>query len=287
MIWKCVAAVSLIFAAVPSQATEAARAALSEIRAAESRALEQAQGKPPADAIVAIIDDKTRLYARGGPYVGRELALSNLKANPGNKGSGTSWRPLKAGASSDGSHAFTLGYFDIAGGDPAIAGRFYLAYWMREPGGWRMVALKQGLRTPGATKSERLPDSIPAVAPAAKPDAAAARDSLVAAEKAFSDRAQVAGLGVAFTEFGRPDAVNGGTVGAAAIGADVSRGDNSPSPISWSSDEVLVAPSGDLGISFGTIRPNVAPPPGQPVATPFFTIWMRDGPDQPWRYVAE
>jgi hypothetical protein len=50
---------------------------------------------------------------------------------------------------------------------------------------------------------------------------------------------------------------------------------------------VLVAPSGDLGISFGMIRPNQAPPPGQPAATPFFTIWMRDGPGDPWLYVAE
>ena len=286
MIWKCVAAFFLLVAA-PSHASEAARVALTELQAAEIRALEQAQGKPPADAIVALLDDKTRLYARGGPFVGRGLALTSLKANPGNKGSGTNWRPLKAGVSSDGSHGFTLGYFDIAGGDPAIAGRFYLAYWVREPGGWRIAALKQGLRTPGATRSERLPDSIPAAAPAAKPDPDADRNSLVAAEKAFSDRAQVAGLGIAFTEFGRADAVNGGTVGAAAIGADVSRGDNSPSPINWSSDEVLVAPSGDLGISFGMIRPNQPPPPGQPAGTPFFTIWMRDGPDQPWRYVAE
>ena len=286
MIWKCVAAVSL-FIAAPSHATEAARAALSEIRAAESRALEQAQGKPPADALVAWLDDKTRLYARGGPFVGRELALTNLKANPGNKGIGTSWRPLKAGASSDGNHAFTLGYFDIAGGDPAIAGRFYLAYWVREPGGWRLIAFKQGLRAPSAAPGDRLPDSIPLRAPAENPAPATARQGLAAAEKAFSDRAQEAGIGLAFTEFGRADAVNGGTVGAAAIGAGIGGGETGPSPVNWSSDEVIVAPSGDLGISFGMIRPNGSPPPGQPAATPFFTVWMRDGPNDPWLYVAE
>ena len=287
MIWKSIAAVSLAIIATPSHSTEAARAALAELRAAESRALEQAQGKPPAEAITALLREDTRLYARGGPYVGRELALTGLRANPGNKGTGTSWRPLKSGASSDGSHAFTLGYFDIAGGDPAIAGRFYLTYWVREVGGWRIAALKQGLRAPSATTIERLPDSVPGGTSAAKPDAASARKSLEAAEKAFSDRAQIAGLGAAFAEFGRADAVNAGTVGAAAIGAAVGGGDNSPSPINWSSDEVLVAPSGDLGISFGMIRPNQAPSPGQPTAIPFFTIWMRDGPDQPWRYVAE
>jgi hypothetical protein len=287
MIWKCVAAVALAVFAAPSHATDAARTALTELRAAEAQALEQAQGKPPSEAIVALLSDDTRLYARGGPFVGRELALKNLQANPGNRGTETSWRALKSGASSDGTHAFTLGYFDIAGGDPAIAGRFYLAYWMSKAGGWRLVALKQGLRTPSAAPAERLPDSIPLRGPAATPDPEAARQSLIAAEKAFSDRAQVAGIGLAFTEFGRADAVNGGTVGAAAIGAGVSGGENGPSPVNWSADEVLVAPSGDLGISFGMIRPNQAPPPGQPAATPFFTVWMRDGPDQPWRYVAE
>jgi hypothetical protein len=287
MLWKSVAAVSLTILATPAHATEAARAALGEISAAEARALEQARGKPPADAIVALLGDDTRLYARGGPFIGREPALAGLKANPGNKGTGTSWHPLKRGASSDGSHGFSLGYFDIAGGDPAIAGRFYLAYWVREAGGWRLVALKQGLRTPTATTSDRLPDSVPANAPSMKLDPAAARQSLVAAEKAFSDRAQVAGIGKAFAEFGRHDAVNGGTVGAAAIGAAVSGGGDGPSPVEWSADDALVAPSGDLGITFGTIRPKVAPSGAKPTAIPFFTIWMREGPDRPWRYVAE
>lgn len=117
------------------------------------------------------------------------------------------------------------------------------------------------------------------------------RASLIAAEKAFSDRAQVVGLGKASEDNGRTDAINSGPagvkVGPAAIGVAVSGGDNGPSPVEWSADEVLVAPSGDLGITFGTIRPKQAPPPGQPAVIPFFTIWMRDGPDRPWRYVAE
>jgi hypothetical protein len=287
MIWKSIAAVSLCLFASPAQSTEAAKSALVELRAAEANSLQQAEGKPPAEAIVAIIDEKTRLYARGGPFVGRGLALTNLKANPANGGTGTKWRSLKSGVSSDGSHGFTLGFFDIAGGDPAVAKRFYLAYWVREQGGWRPTAFKQALRAANATASERLPDSVPAAPPSSIPDPAATRRSLEATEKAFSDRAQVAGLGPAFTEFGRPDAVNAGTVGAAAIGAGFGNDGASPSPINWSSDEVLVAPSGDLGISFGMIRSNAPPPDGQPAAIPFFTIWMRDGPDQPWRYVAE
>ena len=31
----------------------------------------------------------------------------------------------------------------------------------------------------------------------------------------------------------------------------------------------------------------VLPPAGQPASIPFFTVWKRDAPNQPWRYIAE
>ena len=50
----------------------------------------------------------------------------------------------------------------------------------------------------------------------------------------------------------------------------------------------VVASSGDLGISFGYIRPNGKPPDGAPPqGSPFFTIWHRASPTAPWRYIAE
>jgi hypothetical protein len=122
------------------------------------------------------------------------------------------------------------------------------------------------------------------------------RSSLEAAEKAFSDDAQKIGLGPAFARHGSPDAVNVGPrtsgefiVGAAAIGQSVGAGsEGKPSPVSWAADEgSLVASSGDLGVTFGFIRQNTAPPPGQPGAVPFFTIWRRANANEPWRYVAE
>ncbi|HVH38096.1 MAG TPA: hypothetical protein VM757_05870, partial [Sphingomicrobium sp.] len=61
-----------------------------------------------------------------------------------------------------------------------------------------------------------------------------------------------------------------------------------PSTIHWAGDhKVLVASSGDLGITFGMIHRDQPPPAGQPASFPFFTIWRRAAPDQPWRYVAE
>ena len=35
------------------------------------------------------------------------------------------------------------------------------------------------------------------------------------------------------------------------------------------------------------IRPNDPPKAGEPEGFPFFTVWKREGPDQPWRYIAE
>ena len=102
------------------------------------------------------------------------------------------------------------------------------------------------------------------------------------------------GIGAAFVRNGRADAVNMGgpkavgfVVGAEAIGRAV--GEGSPtdrSEVEWSADRVLVASTGDLGITFGMIRFH-KPQEGQPAAVPFFTIWRRDDPSQPWRYIAE
>jgi hypothetical protein len=119
-------------------------------------------------------------------------------------------------------------------------------------------------------------------------------ESLVAAEKAFSDEAQRIGLGAAFATFGRPDAVNMGgpkdigfVLGAEAIGRSVGQGaPTDRSEVEWSADRVLIASSGDLGITFGLIRFH-QPRDGQPPAVPFFTIWRRDDPSSRWRYIAE
>ena len=120
--------------------------------------------------------------------------------------------------------------------------------------------------------------------------------SLTAAEKAFSDEAQKIGLGAAFAKHGSADAMNMGgpndpafVIGAEAIGKSVGAGRPADSSsVSWSADSAIVASSGDLGVTFGYIRPNApagtspAPPP-----IPFFTIWRRANATVPWRYIAE
>lgn len=124
----------------------------------------------------------------------------------------------------------------------------------------------------------------------------AIEQGLMAAEKAFSDEAQKIGLGPAFVRFGSADAMNMGgpndaafVIGSEAIGKAVGAGQPATgSSVNWSADSVIVASSGDLGVTFGYIRPNA--PAGtspSPAPIPFFTIWRRANATSPWRYIAE
>ncbi len=139
--------------------------------------------------------------------------------------------------------------------------------------------------------------AVPAAFAATSGDAATVAtfgESLVAAEKAFSDEAQKIGIGAAFAKHGSRDAVNMGgpkdagfVVGSEAIGRSV--GEGSPtdrSEVAWSADRVLVAPSGDLGITFGVIR-ILQPTAGAAVKRAILHHLPTRESCAAWRYIAE
>ena len=225
---------------------------------------------------------------------GRAQAVEALRVNPDNPTSRAEWTPIRGGVSADGRHGFTFGYMTIQpAGKPPLPAK-YLAYWIRRPEGWRVLAYKRAPRPGGEVSLALLAPSLPLrLVPVATDQAhlVAQRKSLSDAERAFSDEAQSIGIGPAFAKHGRDDAMNMGAeaaflLGAANIGGPAAPGETD-SPVSWASDDVAVASSGDLGVSWGVIRPNEAVAGGQRPATAFFTIWRRDGPAQPWRYIAE
>ena len=77
------------------------------------------------------------------------------------------------------------------------------------------------------------------------------------------------------------------TIGNEAISKSVEPPDQvgKPSPLVWKSDyTVMIASSGDLGVSIGWIHQKADP---KAAGFPFFTIWRRDNPAAPWRYIAE
>lgn len=230
---------------------------------------------------------------------GAEAVIAALRANPASAGARTEWWPVRGGVSADGQQGFTFGYMTLIQADGTRAPQKYMSYWARRPEGWRVIVFKRGRSTAGDVPPDLMPPALPARLVAPTREAAAVdgfRRSLDAAERAFSDEAQRVGLGPAFAQFGSADAVNMGgaatpvyVVGAENIGRAVGAGSSGTgSPVVWAPDfRVIVASSGDLGITLGLIRPHTPPPPGQPPGFAFFTIWRRPDTAAPWRYVAE
>ena len=257
-----------------------------------------AAGKPAVDALAAMFADDIMLPVPGNVFAeGKAAAIAAFKTNPDNLTSRIEWAPIRGGLSADGLHGFTFGFMTQTKSDGSQVPWKYLAYWVKGPDGWRVAAYRRRPRPAGTVSTEMMAPALPRFMKPRSTDDALTRQheaSLAAAEKAFSDDAQKVGLGAAFARYGREDAVNMGgpkavgfVVGAEAIGRAV--GEGSPadrSEVEWSADRALVASSGDLGITFGMIRFHT-PQQGQPAAVPFFTIWRRDDPSAPWRYIAE
>jgi ketosteroid isomerase-like protein len=245
-------------------------------------------------AAAAMVDEDVLMPVPGGTFArGRADVLNALSAGGLGYSSRSRWSPVRAGISADGTHGFTWGYVETTGADGAVRLGKYLSYWVRRPGGWRVAAWRRVPRPDGDVSTEMLPPALPARLVAARPGSPAHRRAaagLAAAESAFSDDAQRIGLGPAFARWGTEDAANMGRgpafrIGAANIGADMPQ--SVPAELSWSSEGVLVAPSGDLGLSWGWIRPTGPVEAGRPAAFPFFTVWRRTAADGAWRYVAE
>ena len=224
---------------------------------------------------------------------GIDQVVEALKSNKANEGAKLEWAPIRGGISADGQHGFTFGYMTIHRADGSDVPAKYLSYWIKEGGAWKVAAYKRAGRPPGDVSTALMEPALPAQMVTPSTDAgiiAAFAKSLGDAEQAFSDDASVIGLGPAFTKFGRTDAMNIGrdaafTFGNEAIGKAVDSTPSAPSQLIWKSDHsVMVASSGDLGVSIGWIRQKADP---NAPAFPFFTVWRRDNPAAPWRYIAE
>jgi ketosteroid isomerase-like protein len=248
----------------------------------------------------SLFADDVVMMVPGKAAQGKEAAIAALRKNPDNARSRVQWMPKGGGVSADGLHGFTYGFMLTHGPDGKPAPGKYLAYWVKGAEGWRVAVYKRS-RAAGDTPVSpdlRPPALPPQLVPVSTDQARLSeyRESLAEAERAFSRDAQTVGLGAAFVRYGRPDAINLGgpdvpefVIGNEEIGKLVGRGEpETGSSVSWGPDRTLVATSGDLGVTIGVIRRNAPPSdPSAPSEFPFFTIWRRDSPKDPWRYIAE
>lgn len=281
---------ALLFIAAPATA----KSNVDELLAADRAFASQAATVDPVAGITAMLDADAAMPVTGkGIVTGKAAVTDAFKASPAFKDGHLSWAPVRAGVAADGTHGFTYGFLTVGSGDAAKRDRKYLSYWVKRPAGWRVVAYRQNPREAGEVSTAMIEPALPAFAaePLDNPAITALhQESLAAAEKSFSDHAQNVGLKTAFRDFGRQDAMNmyagaGFAYGLDAVVANFK--EEGPAKIHWSTERSFVASSGDLGVSIGMIRPNDPPKAGEPEGFPFFTVWKRDGPNEPWRYIAE
>jgi ketosteroid isomerase-like protein len=243
------------------------------------------------DGIAAMLAPDAISPTAAGTFArGKGEVVDALNANPANATSTADWAPVRGGISADGLHGFTYGFMNIQGGGLPDRRAKYVSYWIKRPEGWRVFGYKRFGSAPGSVVTTVRAPALPPVMLPDRPSNALRNKyeaELGAREQAFSDRAQEAGLRQAFLEFGSADAMNSTAHPSDFVYGNVaiSQGlpPDTPSPVVWAADEeVTVASTGDLGVTFGLIRVT-----GTTTVIPFFTIWRRDRTSDDWLYVAE
>ena len=276
-----------------AQSTDARRA-VDEVLAVDREHARRAQRVNVVDALGGMFADDVVLNAMGAFHVGRDAAIALLRAAPENVNGRLEWSPVRGGISADGQHAFTYGFMTLLRADSTRLPLKYLAYWVKKPDGWKVAVYRRSVRPPGDIPTAMREPSLPAklVDPASDASTIARHAREVGdAERDFSTLAGKIGLGPAFTQNAAPDAMNMGgpqsadfLYGPDAIGAGVGAGQSGPSTLTWGPDTVLVASSGDLGVTIGHILPKPEPGTAQR-RIPFFTVWKKVG--GVWKFVAE
>ena len=285
----------------PAAVASPGAAAVAELLATDRAFAAAAAGADLPTALGRMFAPTVYMLAPGGGTRSAAEADAALRRNPAAATARIAWTPIRGGASADGRHGFTYGYTTVTLADGTVQPGKYVAYWIRGADGWRVATYKRVPRPAGAVSlAERAP-AVPPAGLAAGDSAAVARyrDELTATEAAFSAEAQTMRLGQAFTKYSAPDAAHtgGGTdttfnFGPEAIGRgiDASLGPGAPPTLTWAADAAHAAATGDLGVTMGTIvivQPAAEGRPAQTARVPYFTIWRRGGPGQPWRLVAE
>jgi uncharacterized protein DUF4440 len=282
--------VSSLIAAVSPQSVA------DELLAADRAFAAAAKNSDVIPALTAMFARDVVVTHAGGIAYGFDSAVAALKANPINAGR-IEWIPARVSVSGDGQHGFTAGFMTLNRLDGSTTPMKYLAYWEKQRDGWRVLAYKRGAAkqpAPAMTVSYVLPKQLTAASANAS-TIERYRESLAEVERSFSRDAQTMGMRAAFTQYGDPDAINLGgpdtptwLMGNDAIGAGV--GGERPttgSPVSWGPEKTIIAASGDFGVTIGYIVPNKPDPDKGPARFAFFTIWKRDSPTAPWKYIAE
>ncbi len=274
-------------------------AAVGELLAADKGFSAASERTDVVAGLTPMLAEDVVMAVPGGRFAeGKAAVVQALRSHPDAARSRIGWTPVRGGISADGLHGFTYGYMTLHEPDDSVTALKYLSYWVKGPEGWRVVAYNRRRRPVVDVSLAPMPPVLPARMVRPSGDSAATEEfrvSLDEAERSFSRDAQRSGLRAAFVRYGGADAINMGprnradfVMGADSIADMVSVDEPATgSSVSWGPDRVIVASSGDLGVTIGTILVNEPDSTGTRARFPFFTVWRRAGPSEPWRYVAE
>jgi ketosteroid isomerase-like protein len=286
---------TLVGSAVKAQADNASapqalRVAVDELVAADKSFAAAAAKTDLISGISAMFDEDVIVPVPGGKIAQNKAeVIAAMRANAANATAKVNWSAVKAGVSADGKQGFTLGYVTVEdAGKPAPRLSKYLAYWAKRPSGWRVIAYKREPRPTGDVSLKMLPPLVPRreLADAGAEAVTRMEAELAQSEAAFSGLARGTGMGTAIRKFASPDTISLGSAPEVTVGIEELAKLDLPAVASWSADGARVAPSGDLGFTWGISRPD-APLPGQEQAVfPFFAVWGRAGPNDGWRVLA-
>jgi ketosteroid isomerase-like protein len=237
------------------------------------------------------------IYLRGGlPLLkGRESARGVLAADTAAAGSVVRWQPVRAEVSQDRRSGYSYGYTVFA--LPARSASVvridrYIAFWRKEPAGWRISAYAETYGT--APANVALPDAGRGMlADVAMSPRGGALDAIRRADAEFSRDATQSGTGEAFGRYAAGDAqIFSGPgefiTGPAAI-RDSFGPSNGKSTLVWHPVEGEMAGSGDLGFTVGNaVFTDALDAAAQPLVrySKYLTVWKRQR-DGTWKYVVD
>ena len=260
-----------LFAAVSDHASDReALLAADRTIAERTRSLGLAKGFVPA------LSGQAAYLHPGAPLLRGSDKIRGFLETDTTAGGHIAWTPMFADVSADGRLGYSYGYLRSNGN----RGK-YLACWLRDQQGWRIVAYARSRLAP-------VSDSLPPARAAVKTDPVRGPGDpgeLMRADSAFAAMSVARGAKPAFLAYATGDAISFGggptmNEGRQAIGAAFD-GFPDGAVLAWWPVAAVIAESGDLGCTIGEATIE-----SLKQYSKYLTIWKRQR-DGSWMFVAD
>ncbi len=287
----------------PSFAGAALLAPSSEAEAAHDELLRSDLSRGDSVSRLGLADGVSSLFSndviflRGGLPIlrGRSAARAVIAAESFAANTAVRWQPVRAEASTDRTSGYSYGYAIYSApqsGAPTIRVDRYIAYWRKEPLGWRIAAYAEtyGSEPPALALPPVLTSAVVADAPMSIKRAPV--DALRSADIDFSRDAGKLGTGEAFGRYASSDAQMFSAPGEFITGPDAITDSFGPSSkgtsLAWHPVEGELTKTSDIGFTVGNAIFTGEREDGAKVVrySKYLTVWKKQR-DGTWRFVVD